>query len=67
MRFADIKVGSIIKTACGQMYKKRSTRTIEMAAGHSHYNPDNVKWFYATADEQFSVMLGPTVGNKEAS
>lgn len=53
--FKDVPVGTILQTECGQVYKKRSPRTLEMAEGHSHYNPEIVSWFYAEQNELFIV------------
>ena len=55
VKFKDIAKGSFIVTRCGQRYKKINSRMLEMAPGHSHYNPDHVKKFYATMNEYFRV------------
>ena len=53
--FKNIQIGATIKTPCGQTYRKRSARTLEMAPGHSHYS-EPPKWFYASYMEVFEVV-----------
>jgi len=56
--FKDAPIGAHLVTACGQHYRKDSSRTLSMAPGHSHYNKDVRRWFYASGSEIFTMVEG---------
>ena len=59
VQFKDAPVGALLRTACGNTYRKRSGRTIEFAPGHSHYQDDaraHQRWFYVYWGEVFELV-----------